>query len=189
MSMFFGKNFKTIIREEEAPNLPQAKEVMRWCVILNNMTLLHGTRGEISFRTPQSFAITANDARLSSLKPNQVVEILEYNQTENALYVRGLAEPSQESLLHHVIYRKRPDVNAIFHIFDSTMLNAHFDLDIPVISRYSPDEILKALGKQEDAIAIKGNGLLFLGPSLKDAGNLIVQKHTEEFRIRLGRTF
>ncbi len=188
MSMFFGKNFKTIVREEKIPNLAGTKEVLRWCVILNNMTLLHGTRGEISFRTPQSFAITANDARLSSLKPNQIVEVLEYSQAENALYVRGKGEPSQESLLHHVIYQKRPDVNAIFHIFDSTMLNAHFDLDIPVISRYSPDEILRTLEKQ-DAIAIKGNGLLFLGSTLKDAGNLIVRKHTDEFRIRLGRTF
>ena len=188
MTVFFGKNFKTILRKEEAPNLPQAREVMRWCVILNNMTLLHGTRGEISFRTPRGFAITGSGARLSSLNPSQIVEVLEYNQAENALYVKGVTEPSHESILHHVIYRKRPDVNAIIHIYDSTMLNAHSDLDIPIISRYSPDEILRTLGKQ-DAIAIKNNGLLFLGPSLKDAGNLIVRKHTDEFRIRLGRTF
>ena len=188
MSMFFGKNFKTIIREEEAPNLPQAKEVMRWCVILNNMTLLHGTRGEISFRTPRGFAITGSGARLSSLKPNQIVEILEYSQAENALYVRGVTEPSQESLLHHVIYQKRPDVNAIFHIHDSTMLNAHSELGIELISQNSPDEILRTLEKH-DMIGIKGNGLLFLGASLKDAGNLIVQKHTDEFRMRMGRTF
>ncbi len=188
MSIFFGRNFKTIIREEKIPNPPQVKELLRWCIILTNMTLLHGARGEISFRTPRGFAITANDARLSSLNSNHIVEVLEYNQPENALYVRGRKEPSTESLLHYVIYRKRPDVNAIFHIFDSTMLNAHFDLDIPVISRYSPEEILRTLEKQ-DAIAIKNNGLLFLGASLKDAGNLIVQKHTEEFRMRLGRTF
>jgi len=188
MTVFFGRNFKTIIREEKIPSLPKTKELIRWCVILNNMTLLHGTMGEISFRTPQNFAITGNEARLNRLNPGDIVEVLEYNQPENALYVRGRKEPSQESLLHHVIYRKRPDVNAIFHIFDSTMLNAHSELGIELISQYNPDGILKTLGK-EDAIAIKNNGLLFLGASLKDAGNLIVQKHTEEFRMRLGRTF
>lgn len=186
--MYFGKNFKTIIREEKVPNLPREKEVLRWCVILNNMTLLHGTRGEISFRTPRGFAITGNGMRLNRLDPRQIVEVLEYNQAENALYVRGVMEPSHESLLHYIIYKKRPDINAIFHIFDSTMVNAHSDLDIPIISQYSPDEILRTLGK-EDAIAIKNDGLVFLGASLKDAGNLIIQKHTEEFRIRIGRTF
>lgn len=188
MTVFFGRNFKTMVREEKIPELPQTRELLRWCTILNNMTLLHGTRGEISFRTGQGFAITGNRARLNRLDPGKIVEVLEYSQAENALYIRGRAEPSEEGLLHYVIYRKRPDVNAIFHIHDSTMLNAHYDLGIPLISQSSPDEILATLGK-EDAIAIKGNGLLFLGPSLDDAGNLIVRKHTEEFRKRLGRTF
>jgi hypothetical protein len=188
MTVFFGRNFKTIVREEKDPGLRQTRELLRWCTILNNMTLLHGTRGEISFRTPRGFAITGNRARLNRLDPGKIAEVLEYSQQENALYVRGRGEPSEEALLHYVIYRKRPDVNAIFHIHDSTMLNAHSDLGIPLISRNSPDEILATLGK-EDAIAIRDNGLLFLGSSLDNAGNLIVQKHTEEFRKRLGRTF
>ncbi len=186
MTVFFGRNFKTMVREEKIPETPQTRELLKWCTILNNMTLLHGTRGEISFRTPPGFAITGNGARLNRLDPRQVVEVLEYSQMENALYVKGRMEPSEEALLHYAIYRKRPDINAIFHIHDSTMLNAHYDLGIPIISQSSPDDILAALGK-EDAIAIKGNGLIFLGPSLEDAGNLIVRKSTEEFRKRLGR--
>ena len=188
MTVYFGKKFKTIIREEKIPSHQKMKELLRWCVILNNMTLLHGTKGEISFRTQGGFAITANEARLSRLDPRDIVDILEYNQAENALYVRGKKEPSPESLLHYVIYKKRPDVNAIFHIHESTMMNAHSELGIELISSYEPIIILKTL-QRKDSIAVKGNGLLFLGASLDDAGNLIVQKHTDEFRIRLGRTF
>ena len=67
--MYFGKNFKTIVRDEKIPNLAGIKEVKRWCVILNNMTLLSGKKGEISFRTRDGFAITGNNVSLINLNP------------------------------------------------------------------------------------------------------------------------
>lgn len=186
--MYFGKNFKTMVDEEKILDLPGIKELLRWCVILNNMTLIHGQMGEISFRTNGGFAITANNAWLNRLNSREIVEVLDYSQAENALHVRGKSEPSDGSLMHRAIYQNRPEVNAIFHIFDSTMQNAHSDLKIPQISDYEPREILRALNSQ-DAVSIKNNGLLFLGASLQEAGSLIIQKHTEEFRMRLGRMF
>lgn len=188
MTVYFGKNFKTIVREERPPELPQTRELLRWCLILNNMALIHGTRGEISFRTRDGFAITGKGVRLNRLDPRQVVEVLEYSQMENALYVRGRMEPSEEALTHHAIYQGRPYVGAIFHIHDSTLLNARSELGIPLAPLNSPEGIASALDRN-DVIAVRDNGLLFLGPSLEDAGNLIVQKSTEEFRKRLGRTF
>jgi len=186
--MYFGKNFKTMVEEEKISELPRAKELLRWCVILNNMTLIHGAKGEISFRTNKGFAITANSAWLNRLKPNDIVEVLDYSQADNTLHIRGKAEPSQESLMHHTIYKNRPEINAVFHIFDSTMQSAHSDLGIPQISGCDPREMLRTLNGS-NALSLKGNGLVFLGASLQDAGDMIIKKHTDEFRMRLGRTF
>lgn len=186
MTVYFGKKFKTIVRDERLPSLPEARELLRWCLILNNMSLVHGTAGEISFRTPSGFAITRNETRLNRLGPGDIVEVLEYSQAENAFHIRGRPEPSEESLLHHLIYRNRPEIGAVFHIHDATMLNAHSDLGIELLSQSTPEETARALEKS-DAVAVRDNGLIFLGQSLGEAGNLIIQKSTEEYRIRLGR--
>ncbi len=89
--------------------------------------------------------------------------------------------PSSETKLHALIYKKRPEINWIFHLHDDIVLNNPKNL--PITEKYAEfgtpelvDEVEKVLG-QENYLVMQNHGIIALGSSFEETIHLIKNTH------------
>ncbi len=153
-----------ISREEiRNPLIEEMKTVGR---IIKEKKLVEKTYGNISIRYGKRMIITATNADLGNLKNEDFVEVVDYNPFTNIALAIGLKNPSIETPMHWLIYRK-PDINAIIHV--------HKLYENVPTAKYAPPgsvelamEALKAL-KNSNLINLEKHGSVAVGIDLKKA--------------------
>jgi len=113
--------------------------------------------GSISMRYGGRIIITASHSPIPSLTEDDFVEIADYDAVRNIAMVIGTREPSADTPLHWLIYR-RDDINAIVSF---GKLEGESPIDTAI-------EALKNL-KNSNCITLKGYGQIAVGKSLKEA--------------------
>lgn len=150
--------------------------------------------GNLSFRTPRGFVITASRSLLKSgLSWRDFVEVVREDWDAYEMHVLGDRVPSSDAFLHGRIYAVRSDVNAVFHGHDDLVL-AHADAlarELPIVStdeamlfgtREDAMETARALGKA-DYIIRKGHGFVSVGRTLDHAGERALAVHRRAHQI------
>ena len=176
--------FKTIFLGKIAPKDARLKTLKRWCGEFHRHDLAPcyggGSYGNLSLRVKKGrdeFIITASGLQLKRGLTNRSffhVTKVDMNKKQVAGY--GLRPPSSESLLHFAIYRKRKDINAIFHGHCMQLLKAPSRCGIPQTSEEKPYGtialvkcVLHILGKRQ-FIIMKNHGFISMGRSMDEAG-------------------
>jgi len=184
-----GVKFKIEMVDKEVPKDARVEELRYWCkeFHLNNLTPPHesGSCGNLSFRVESgkdAFIITGSRIGLKDALPdNCFVKVSSVDLETGIVQAQGIREPSSESMLHSAIYRRRKDVNAIFHGHSQEILSCVDKLEVPGTKREEPygsielvQSVLEVLDN-EYFLAIKKHGFISLGRTMKEAGELALQ--------------
>ena len=177
--------FKTLFLAKAAPEDTRLERLKYWCRRFHCRGLTpsygSGSYGNLSFRVKKGlngFIITTSGLLLkNNLKDGSFFHVTGVGPAEKQVSGYGLKPPSSESLLHFAIYRKRRDVNAIFHGHCAELLDNAHAAGIPQTFKEEPygtkalvNSVLKILGKN-DLIIMKGHGFISLGKDMDDAGD------------------
>ncbi|MBF8265383.1 MAG: class II aldolase/adducin family protein [Dehalococcoidia bacterium] len=144
------------------------------------------SHGHISARIPGTDKFLIPARRTPGLV--RFEDILTFNLANEQL--DGEGKPNSETILHTVVYRKRPDVNSVCHIHSlkSLMLSAvglslrtlthhgmFFSDGVPIFHRpviivkeSFAEDMARTLG-QHRAVQLRGHGLVVVGPDVRRA--------------------
>jgi ribulose-5-phosphate 4-epimerase/fuculose-1-phosphate aldolase len=176
-----------IFVKKEPPFDGRINTLVKWYRLFSRHKLapcISGTSyGNLSFRLKQenqSFIITGAQLGLEKEVTNDCfVLVHSLDEKKWTPRVSGTRPPSSESGLHHLIYRNRSDINAIFHGHCQIILEAAEELGIPITikeEQYGTPElsqrVLETLGKTHKFIIMKNHGFLSLGGTMEEAGRL-----------------
>lgn len=181
--------FKIEFLKREAPNDPLLQELKHWCSEFHRLDLAPlypgGSYGNLSFRPAagsDQFIITASALALKEdLPDDRFVEVIDVDLKNMVVKANGKRPPSSESLLHSMIYSRRPDINAIFHGHSKEILSSGKRMNIPATEREEPYgslalvEAALPLALEHDLFILKDHGFVSLGQNMSAAGKLAVE--------------
>jgi L-fuculose-phosphate aldolase len=189
MPTYQGVKFKTETLSREIPKDQRMEELKYWCKEFHEHNLAPpyegGSYGNLSLRLrsgEEQFMITGSRIGLKNeLSDDCFVKVSSCDLEKGIVYVHGIREPSSESMLHFEIYRRRKDVNAIFHGHSPEILACSDKLNLPETIREEPygtpelvQRVLEVLGDKYFLI-MKNHGFISLGRTMKQAGGLALQ--------------
>ena len=182
--VYTGIKFKVEYLAKKSPEDAILKDLKYWAAKFHALSLTPlyqgGSSGNLSVRTAnQSFLITASHTNLGDKLENKDFVLVEkIDKKKNLAYVRGIRQPSSETMLHAVIYESRPEINAIFHGHSAEILRAAEEQkwiqtkqEYPYGSKALLASVLDVLATN-NFIILKNHGFLSLGRSSKEAGEL-----------------
>jgi len=191
--IYTGIKFELILKNKIIEDNFSLLELKKWCVFFSENNLAPpypgGSSGNLSYRlnsVNNSFIITASRTSIAkNMKNSDFVEIEKCNLEQNQVFALGEREPSSETLLHHLIYKNKPEINAIFHGHSDEILSNTLKLNIPSTEKELPygtvsvaNSILEILDKSNFLI-LKNHGFIALGQTMEDAGNILIESLTK----------
>jgi len=192
MERYKGIKFNVRFIDRTIPNFSQQKDLMRWGRKLSELGCIpiysdptDYTRicsaGNLSVRNDDDLIITAAGSNLSKLRENDFVEVIDVDIEATLITVKGMHEPSSETMLHNEIYKKRDDVNVIFHGHNSMILQNADALGLRSTKQHYPygsvelvRSVLDILDKRNGFFIMKEHGFISLGKTCHEAGHLII---------------
>lgn len=186
-------SFKTSFTDKHPPVDPAIEDLKRWCVRFHNLGLTPAyegsSLGNLSFRPEKgknAFIITASQLKLKdNLTEDAFVKVHLCDPDRTIVHASGTREPSSESMLHFEIYRKRNEINAIFHGHCAAILEWAEEIHIPVTHREesfgSAALVRRVLEVLDDNlfIVMRNHGFIALGTDMESAGELAVRMYEE----------
>ena len=163
-----------------------------------------GSDGNLSFRINNNeFIITGSQLpSKKNLKRDDfaLVHSCKYEGNMCEVEYSGVVPPSSETMLHDLLYKKLPYVNAIFHGHDDIGLlivdklikmNVSPDLLNGVVTRNAPkpgtretpDAVLDVVGDNVKYVLILGHGFVSFGRSVEEVGKIAL-KNGERLRTQ-----
>lgn len=183
---------------------PALEELARWCELFDREGLVPveggASSGNLSYRTTAGFVITPTRARLKAgLGSSDFLEVVRVEVTGperfrvHFLGGGSALMPSSDVPMHHRIYCRRTDVNAVLHGHDPAVLEACDRLGVPVTPQHTQfgtledaEATVEALGDHPYVVR-RGHGFVAVGRTIERAGALALELHREAKRI-LGRS-
>ncbi len=177
-----GKNrFNTTFVSDKTPSYAKNEELKEWCEKFqkNGLTpeIEENYTGNLSFRTEDGFIITASGMKnKENLDNDCFVRVKNYDSKSNTVYVEGNRQPSSETIMHFLIYKRRKEINAIFHGHNDTIMANAEKLKLPITAKeHEPGSIELAsetarIVKKNNLVIIKNHGFISLGKTMKEAG-------------------
>ncbi|MEW6329485.1 MAG: class II aldolase/adducin family protein [Candidatus Micrarchaeota archaeon] len=189
---YTGTRFRTVFVSSAVPRGKEVRELRRWCGIFARNELAPEFRnrgrmssaGNLSARLGRGFAITAAGCNLARMSGDEVVRVIRCDAKRKVAETSGAREPSSETMLHWMIYGKRPDVNFVFHGHDSAVMKnasllglAETEKEMPYGSLELVREVEKAMEKNPDAgfIVLKNHGFVAFGAGADETGRLALE--------------
>jgi len=186
--IYIGTKFKYIQKNKEISKHKDLELLKKWCNIFNKKnfapTYEGGSSGNLSFRTnPDSnnFIITASHTALkNSMQDTDFSEVIFCSVKENTVFANGNRAPSSESLMHYLIYKNRPEVNAIFHGHSDEIMKLAKQKEFPetkVELPYGTMELAKdAVNtlKNNNFVILKNHGFISVAKTQQEAGNRVL---------------
>lgn len=164
--------FKTMFLGSRFDEADSRKRIIEISKILSEKGLVKNNVGNISERVKSGMVITPSGYDLGSLKEEYVALVVGYLEKPRIVKVIGKRQPSSESVMHWLIYREFPKVNAVVHVHPKVL----DDKKIPKTSNELPygtvelaKEVVKTLKKSKRrVIVLKNHGVVCIGKSLED---------------------
>lgn len=187
--IYTGVKFRTIFQNRKEVQHPDIEILKHWCNEFHQNNLApvseSGAAGNLSFRTApdtNNFIITAARTELkSALNNSDFAQIIDCNMKENTILIRGTREPSSESMLHYSIYKKRPEIMAVFHGHSPEILACSEKMNWPVTHHEQPygsfeliESVMQILHTY-NFIIMKNHGFIAMGSSIDAAGKKALQ--------------
>jgi L-fuculose-phosphate aldolase len=175
--------FNTVFVSDRIPRDAKLGELKKWSKTFQESGLTPEVQGNftgnLSFRSKDGFVITASGLKnKEDLEDICFVYVKAYDEENNTFFVEGQTKPSSESIMHHLIYKARGDVKAVFHGHNDTIIAHAEELRLPVTEKEYESgttelakEVLKVLGDHK-LIVLRNHGFISLGNTMKESGKL-----------------
>ena len=176
--------FSSVFLTRGALTDPRITPLADWGKRLTKIGTVKDTEGNLSYRSSLGFVITGTNVALNAISGETVAEItgVVYGLHKHSVYVKGMVNPSRETLLHTQIYETREDISVIFHVHDTEVMKHAAKLGIPVTDTEQPAgsqelaqsavKLLK-LNKDTRYFILKNHGVVALGANMDETGKLI----------------
>jgi L-ribulose-5-phosphate 4-epimerase len=187
METYTGIKFKYVRNGITFDFDQQLTELNNWAFIFSGLGLtpVHpgGAYGNQSYRVGgNSFIITKSGMTPKrDFSLDNYVLIEGFDHDKETFFIKGLCEPSSESLLHFSIYRAIANVGAVLHGHSKLFQEYAGKLAIPVTPTFNPygtfalaDSAVKLLQTKTDLIQLKDHGFVAIGKDIQTAGNLVL---------------
>jgi len=132
--------FNTIFVSDKIPGDTEIVELKEWSKTFQKRGLTPEVQGNytgnLSFRSNEGFVITASGLKnKENLADVCFVYVKAYDEQTNTFFVEGKTKPSSESIMHHLIYKKCEDVNAVFHGHNDIIVTNAETLELPITEK------------------------------------------------------
>lgn len=178
----------------------QALELLEWCKKFADSGIAphfdfggkKRSAGNLSFRTHGGFVITSSGKDFGSVSPNDLVLVKKCSFEEGVVHAQGLVPPSSETLMHFLLYEKRPEIGAVFHGHDDVVLENAQALGLletqhpcPYGSKELARLVAETLGKTGKYAVIKEHGFTSIGSTMEDAGKAAFDVHNKAVVLKI----
>jgi len=187
--IYIGTKFKYIQKNKEISKHKDLKLLKEWCNIFNKKnfapTYEGGSSGNLSFRSQtnsNNFIITASHTALNSSMTNSDFFFFSFSSiANNTIHANGNRAPSSESLMHYLIYKNRPEVNAIFHGHSDNIMKLarekgfpETELELPYGTIELAKDVTNTL-KNYSFVILKNHGFISVGKTQEETGNRVLK--------------
>ncbi len=176
---YVGVKFRTLFEGASFGNEPERAAVLAELSRLQGKGLIHGIPGNVSMRANEGMVITPTGLDLAKVKDADMVFVTGISEEAGIVKARGRRQPSSESMMHWLIYKEFPKVNAIVHFHSDELLNRPGK--IPETGRAHPYgtpglahaalEVLKR--RRSKIIILRDHGVLAVGPDIGSCHKII----------------
>ncbi|MCK4814639.1 class II aldolase/adducin family protein [bacterium] len=194
---FQGVKFRTEFISDRPPKNFLLRDLLLWCRKFHEFGFapvnpkIHQAAGNLSIRSAADMIITPSGIPFNELKRDDFVEVVDYSLEEPAVNVKGKHEPSSESIMHLMIYRARPGIQAIFHGHNDKVLIAADQMGIPTTKKKQPygteqlaREVMNILD-QNNFLVMKDHGFICYGNSIQEAGDNTLKVFHKVSKVRV----
>lgn len=161
----------------------QLLHLNRWAYLFSQLGLtpIHaeGAYGNHSCRTGiSSFFITKSGmVPTENVDENNFAHIIDFKESSNTFLFEGPSTPSSESLLHGLIYKANPNIQAILHGHSSLFLKHTVALDLPITKSFYPygtrelaESALDIMNPSTRFFILRDHGFISLAENIEEAG-------------------
>ncbi|MBN2122009.1 class II aldolase/adducin family protein [Candidatus Micrarchaeota archaeon] len=130
--------------------------------------------GNLSVRTKKGFLIKGAGEKLTKLNKDSLSHVISAEESSFFVIAEGKT-PSSESFMHHFIYENQPEINAILHFHDDSLLEkakGKFP-EVPELPYGSMELAREASGPRESIITLKNHGFLLKAQSPKELPKML----------------
>lgn len=187
MEGYVGVKFNAVQRAKRAPFDVRAfyPAFRRVCERLKENDMTCANAGNLSVRHQDGLIVTSTGSNLGCLEKNELVFIDQCNADEEKVFYYGPIKPSSETIMHWLIYQKRPEALAIIHAHDefatcSKLLEGRVHetgCEKPYGSVELARTAIETFERAERIIVLKNHGYVAVGNSLDEACDLVVATH------------
>ena len=187
MEIYTGVKFKCLKGGSTFAFDERLAELNAWAFILAELGLtpVHpgGAYGNQSYRSGPSSLIITKSGMIPErgLVPDNYVHIDGFDKDSGTFFIRGMSNPSSESILHYCIYREFADVGAIMHGHSQLLEQFAVHLEIPVTSTFLPygtfelaESAVELLQSGAGFILLKNHGFVAIDKDVDSTGNLVL---------------
>jgi len=193
--IYTGTKFNYIQKGSKIPLHPEIVLLRKWCGIFNKYNFAPfysgGSSGNLSFRIKSGsdlFIITASHSALSHSIPNSdFSEIVSCNIETNMVTASSFKTPSSETLMHDLIYKNRPEINAVFHGHSEEIMKIAKEKGFPETKteiQYGTPEFAKDVTntiKNHNFVIIKNHGFISVGKTQQEAGLFVLNLKSNKY--------
>jgi hypothetical protein len=167
--------FQTFYASKEESSCPFISDIIRTCNKFETIGLFDNSNGIISIGYGKRIVMNGSDTNLTKLKRGDIIEIVDYDPIKKIILLMGQIEPSIDTPVHCLIHRAREDVNAIIQL-NSEKLSKNLPSTEQELSSGTLEEAKEILGllRTSKGVMIKNKGVLFVGASLKEVEELVI---------------
>ncbi len=198
MEIYEGVKFQCVQKKLNFDFDDRLHQLNNWVYLLSELGLtpLHpqGASGNHSYRSGKtSFVITKSGmVPEKKLVVGSYSSVLRCDEAKGVIY-SGQAQPSSESLLHHLVYLNYENLNCVMHGHSHLLLQYADNLALPVTHEYYAygtselaKSVLDVMDENNRFVILKDHGFVAVGESVRMAGKLVLKKYAELLRVLQG---
>ena len=194
MDGYVGVKFRAIQCSEEAPPETSGFYTLfkRICDRLKVHDMTPANAGNLSIRYRDGLIITASGSNLGNFEENELIFVKKCRVEDELVLYHGPIKPSSESIMHWLIYKKRPEAAAVIHAHDEFATCS--ELLVGEIEESNREEsygsvelanmAIEMFSRTEKIFVLKNHGYIAVGPDLDSTSDLVVDTHLRLLKKR-----
>ena len=194
MDGYVGVKFRAIQCSEEAPPETSGFYTLfkRICDRLKVHDMTPANAGNLSIRYRDGLIITASGSNLGNFEENELIFVKKCRVEDELVLYHGPIKPSSESIMHWLIYKKRPEAAAVIHAHDEFATCSELLVgEIEESNREEPygsvelaNMAIEMFSRAEKIFVLKNHGYIAVGPDLDSTSDLVVDTHLRLLKKR-----
>jgi ribulose-5-phosphate 4-epimerase/fuculose-1-phosphate aldolase len=178
--------FQTFYVSKEKSHSVLIPDIIKLGKKIKELGFLKDNTVTISIGYGKRMLINSIYAKISEIKPEDIIEVVDYDPVKKIALIIGKKIPDDKTPVHWIIQHARDDINITIQIIGEE-ITERLSKVLPSIEEEQPSgtieqakEILKTLRTSKNKnIILKNKGVLFTAHNLKEVEDLIIKASQE----------